>query len=55
MADAGKGHDNARDRGERRGGDRRLEQVAFEGQDRREADRRSGRDRREKARTRLTP
>jgi hypothetical protein len=38
---------------DRRGPDRRVEQKTFEGADRRDEERRSGEDRREKARTRL--
>lgn len=55
MADAGKRDEQAPRAADRRAGDRRIGQVAFDGAERRESDRRSGKDRREQARTRLQP
>jgi hypothetical protein len=53
MADAGQTISGKPRGADRRGGDRRVADEPFEGAERRNEDRRSGRDRRAEARTRL--
>jgi hypothetical protein len=55
MANTGKQDDQTPRAADRRGDDRRIAQAPFEGAERRAGDRRSGRDRRMEARTRLQP